>query len=315
MTIKLTLKRRKYRRSDPIYAARLHEHHQQALRFQIFHHLEKKYRKKALLYADEIVKRDGELPHEHPKIIWIMWLQGIENAPEIVRMCYQSILDRFSDEYKIVALDQDNVHQYITLPEFIVAKYKKGIISRQWYADLIRFTLLEQYGGTWMDSTIFYGGAEVPKYMLESDLFVYQTMFPATWGIPTVLNSYFITACQNNKIIKLTKQLFYEYWKTHTVCCDYWLVDNFFEMAKNIFNAEWLKVIPEEHITMHILQDRMLKQFDEAIFLNTIQKTPFHKLQWRFADVKFDPSGTYYEYLLTHYPIYKQPSLEGDHVQ
>lgn len=309
------LKRLPYRFTDKEYYHRLRDIHTQECCTQTLHYLRKKYKKITLRRAHEIQENDAQLPHEHNKIIWICWLQGMKNAPEIVRMCYQSIIDNFGDEYKINEIDSESFSKYISLPTNILNKYKKGYISQQWFADLVRFALLDQYGGTWMDATIFCSGGDIPKYVISSDLFVYQTLFPATWGIPTVLNSYFITACQNNKIIKLTKELFFDYWENNKYCGDYWLVNNFFEIAKDEFPDEWAHVVPFENLTMHILQARMKEQFDQEIFDDVVRRVPFHKLQWRFADENFDREGTYYQYMLTHFPIYYEENTEGQDVQ
>lgn len=29
--------------------------------------------------------------HQHPKIIWVLWLQGIEQAPELIQACVSSM--------------------------------------------------------------------------------------------------------------------------------------------------------------------------------------------------------------------------------
>ena len=311
LTVWLYLKRLPYKRKDSQYYSRLDDFHKQICCFKILHNIKKRYKKKCDQFKNKILAEDMRLSHEHNKIIWILWLQGIENAPSIVRMCYQSIVDNFSSEYKIVLLNERNISEYILLPDFILSKYKKGYISNQHFADLLRVSLLEKYGGTWMDGTIFCSSNNIPEHMMKSDLFIYQTMFPATWGIPTAMNSYFITACQNNKIIRLTKELFYDYWEHNNYCPDYWLINDFFEMAKDAFKEDWLKVVPEENITMHILQDRMKQKFNKEIFEFVIDKSPFHKLQWRYANDEFDPSETYYEYLLTHYPIYGEKYKGG----
>lgn len=35
--------------------------------------------------------QENGLSHEHPKVIWWCWLQGYDNAPEIVKACYNSL--------------------------------------------------------------------------------------------------------------------------------------------------------------------------------------------------------------------------------
>ena len=36
-----------------------------------------------------------ELKHEHPKVIWWCWLQGLDEAPQIVKACFNSIMREF----------------------------------------------------------------------------------------------------------------------------------------------------------------------------------------------------------------------------
>lgn len=305
LTTDLCLKRRKYKRSDPAFFDKLKAAHTQLICTQICHNLKKRYARETQEFKARIIAEDKTLPHDHEKIIWICWLQGMSNAPEIVRMCYQSVCDNFSRDFRIITLDEKNIKDYVSLPEYIEEKYKKGYISKQWYSDLVRLELLDKYGGTWIDATIFCSGQNVPDYMMNDDLFIFQTLYPATWGISTVMNSYFITACRNNKIIKLTKLLFFEYWKKNDICCDYWLIYNFFEIAITEFSEEWQKVIPYDHTTMHILQSRMKMPFDKRIFDATTERVPFHKLLWIFSTENFDKKGTLYEYLIINYPIYQ----------
>ena len=69
----------------------------------------------------------NELTHEHPKVIWWCWLQGIEAAPPIVRACYNSLVQ---DEwfkvngYKVNVIDAENWKEYIELPDYIVKKWE-----------------------------------------------------------------------------------------------------------------------------------------------------------------------------------------------
>ena len=298
-------KRLPYKKKNKKYFEQLSNMQLQQRCCQILHKIRKQYRKETETRKARILAEDAALPHAHNKIIWICWFQGIGNAPDIVKMCYHSICQKFGREFQIILLDEVTVNEYVRLPDSIEEKYKAGFISRQTYADLIRLALLDKYGGTWMDATIFYSGGDVPPYLMESDLFAYQTLFPATWGIATTTNSYFITACQNNKIIKLAKELLFRYWERNKLNCDYWLVYDFLEIAKDAFPEEWAKVIPEGIENMHILQARAKDQFDQRVFNAVIARTSFHKLQWRFVNDDYDWKGTYLEYLLKHYTIHQ----------
>lgn len=299
----------KYKRKDPEFYDKLCHMYDQLKRAYICNNLRKKLKKQIDIYKNEIVKEYNALPHAHEKVIWVCWLKGIENAPKIVRMCYQSILDNFSKDYKIITLSDDNIDKYITLPEYIVEKYKSGVISPQLYSDAVRLELLDKYGGTWMDATIFCSGGAIPKFMLEDDLFTFQMLWYATWGMATVTNLFFLSACQNNKIIKLTKYLFFNYLKHHDIMADYWLIDDMFDIAIKEFPDEWSNVVPVECLTMHVLQDHLRKHFDKRLFDITISRMPFHKLTWRVPNEGYG-ENTLCNYLFSKYPIYGENNFE-----
>lgn len=50
--------------------------------------------------------------------IWICWWQGLENAPEIVKRCVESIRRNAGDHQVTIITDQ-NVEQYIDIPEWV----------------------------------------------------------------------------------------------------------------------------------------------------------------------------------------------------
>lgn len=84
-----------------------------------------------------------------PKIIWMMWLQGLEKAPPIVKACYQSWVD-LNPDWQITFLDETNVHDYID----VKSVFNSGNhIQVQAQSDIIRAHLLATYGGVWVDAT------------------------------------------------------------------------------------------------------------------------------------------------------------------
>lgn len=49
--------------------------------------------------------------------------------------------------------------------------------------------------------------------MLDSELFLFQCLKPGLDGHVTSVSNWFITSYSNNIIIKLTRNLLYEYWR------------------------------------------------------------------------------------------------------
>lgn len=50
------------------------------------------------------------------KIIWTCWLQGLGNAPILVKRCIES-MRQYANGYKVEVIDLNNVSQFVLLPE------------------------------------------------------------------------------------------------------------------------------------------------------------------------------------------------------
>lgn len=88
------------------------------------------------------------------KLIWFFWWQGKESMPELVLKCYQSILSN-SGKYQVQLVTKNNINEYINVSKSISEKLREGTISLTHFSDIVRFKLLEKYGGLWLDATIF----------------------------------------------------------------------------------------------------------------------------------------------------------------
>ena len=229
--------------------------------------------------------------------IWILWLSGMETAPEIVQRCCRSVQESFPDR-PIHILTENNYRDYVTFPAFIQDKIDRGVITRTHMSDLLRLELLIRYGGTWLDATVFCSSPVVPDYMMDSDLFLFQDLKPGWDGHCQRISSWMITACTGNPILRLTRALLYEYWKKNTKMADYFLFHDFFELAIEAYPEEWKKVIPCSNAAPHILLLRLFAPCDARVWDAVRGMTPFHKLSYKFDDEKARIPGTYYRKLM-----------------
>lgn len=102
-----------------------------------------------------------QLDHIANHQVWVLWWQGIENAPKIVYRCYESVLEAFK-EWKITLLTEQNWNNYVTLPDDILDKFRKGVIPMAQFSDLLRLQLLIKYGGLWIDATVYISSGNTP---------------------------------------------------------------------------------------------------------------------------------------------------------
>lgn len=237
-----------------------------------------------------------ELPRVRSNKVWVCWLQGIDKAPELIQKCYESLLNNLIDR-EIILITENNYRDYVNFPEYIQKKIDSGIITRTHMSDLLRLELLNKYGGTWVDATVFCSGRNIPKYMLNSDLFLFQSLKPGLDGKSTCISSWFMSACTNHPILLLTQSMLYDYWKKNNKMIDYFLLHDFFQLAIEAYPEEWMKVMPFSNSTPHILLLRLFEEYNEDTWNVVKEQICFHKMTYKFEDKKKELKDTYYDKL------------------
>ncbi len=262
---------------------------------RIYKRLNRKYRSFIAEYAKANPAKD--CVQKHNPTIWTCWFQGMDQAPEIVKKCYASMCEHITDR-PIIVLTDENIRDYITLPDYIVEKYEKGHISKAHFSDLLRIELLYQHGGTWLDSTVFCTEAPFQPYVLDSELFLFQTLKPGLDGHSCNISNWLMTAYAGNPIIGLVRALLHEYWRTHNFAVDYFFFHDFFTMAIEAYPEVWRKVVPFSNSTPHILLLRLFETYDDVVWSGIKAQTSFHKLSYKFDNSKLSLANTYYSHIV-----------------
>ena len=266
-----------------------------AERERCYRKLKRKYRK--ILINDNPVTNDEKIIEKSNKI-WICWFQGIENAPELVKACYNSVLKNYKDK-EIIVLTEENYKKYVDIPEYILKKWKKGYITFAHFSDILRIELLSKYGGLWLDSTIFTTKKSDLVFNEDIDLFVYkQVDLDRKNSLAVVASNWLIYANKNNNIINLTKKLLYYYWKDYNYAINYNIFHIFFKLATEVYKDEWKNVPTFNNISPHILQFELNDDFQEIRFNEIKNMSDFHKLNWR---IKSENKNSFYNYIVDNY--------------
>ena len=266
-----------------------------AERERCYRKLKRKYKK--ILTIDKSITIDKNKEEKSNKI-WICWFQGIENAPELVKACYNSVVKNYNDK-EIIVLTEENYKQYVDIPEYILKKWEKGYITFAHFSDILRIELLSKYGGLWLDSTIFTTKKSELVFNEDIDLFVYkQVDLDRKNQLSIVASSWLMYSNKNNNIINLTKKLLHEYWKNYNHIINYNLIHLFFTLSTEVYKDEWNKVPTFNNISPHILQFELNDDFEEVRFNQIRGMSDFHKLNWR---IKSENKNSYYNYIVDNY--------------
>lgn len=272
--------------------------------------------------VQEFKKFNGsrELKHERPKVIWWCWLQGYDAAPPIVKACYNSLVqgEWFKvNGYKVNVIDAENWKDYIELPDYIVKKWEKEQIPSAMFSDLLRLQLLIKYGGTWIDSTVLCtgfkefessssssGSASSPsvqefKRYLDADLFLFQ--YTKQGSIPVSISNWFISACSNNEVLMVLREILYAYWKDYDCTLDYYMFHLFFAVISKEYPEQIAAMPYGQSQNSLALLHHWGEKFDQKKWDNLTSKVSFHKLAFRVGENVTKDKENYYNYILTEY--------------
>lgn len=216
------------------------------------------------------------------KPIWILWLQGFQYAPELVKVCIHSI-KRLLKEECICLLDQKNLFNYIDLPDYIIQKWKKGIITNTHFSDIIRVHLLNVYGGVWLDATVYFTGNKLLNYVRNSRLFMFriQERGGNSYTAPQPAASWFIVAQPENPILMVLEALFNEYWRREDKMMNYYLFHIFMTMIVECFPEEWNQVEKIQRDSAQIMVQELSQKFDQVRFEQLKRISDVHKLSYK----------------------------------
>ena len=206
---------------------------------------------------------------------WLEKKYQIENAPKLVQDCYASIKYWLKDK-EIIVITESNYKEYVEFPDYIIEKWKKGIITNTHFSDLLRIELLINHGGLWLDATTYLTGT-LPNYISENDFFVYRN----GWMDMEMINmgSWLISSKKtNNFLLVETRRLLYKYWEKNNFMKNY-----FFRMVTDKNQEEWEKVPMVNHIDSHYMMQELSKEYNLNRCLEIVNLTPVHKLTYKFV--------------------------------
>lgn len=214
----------------------------------------------------------------YPQKIWTMWLQGMEEAPPIVKACVDSLKKYSSRE--VILLTKKNLAQYVKLPDFIEDKYKKGLIGHAHYSDIVRLYLLEKYGGTWIDATVYC----VRPF---DELINYELMITQSYSKknPKIMTNYFLhSENPHNYLIQSMLCALYEYWEKNNSAIDYAIFHYIHRVLienNKACKAIWDKMPKILNTNFKLLRVESYKEYNENYINYLINFSPLHKFSYK----------------------------------
>lgn len=221
-------------------------------------------------------------PDNHVKSnIWVLWLQGESNMPELVKVCLESIKQNAGD-HTVVVLSDSNLDEYIQLPERITTLYQDGKISNAHYSDIIRMALLSRYGGIWIDATILLT-SNLDGIISNTNLYTIKNKPKGNNVSDRRWTGFFIATEPMNPLPVIVDRIFMRYWEKEDVLIDYFLIDYAIDLAYK-YNAtvkEQIDSITENNPQIYDLLPLLPQKYNVNEFEALSKDTSIFKLSWK----------------------------------
>ena len=263
-----------------------------------------KLRKEAQL-VDSSNEKEEETT-EFPKIIWTMWQQGEAQMPETVQTSIKTIKNFAKrNDCEFYLLTDENLADFINIPRDITEKYKKKELSTAHYSDIIRFSLLCQYGGIWMDATLFVSPYATLE-MFEGDFFTLNHPPIHTDQIERAIGDFkwagfFLAGKKGKPYFKHIRDLYLYYVRKYPVFIHYLMMD-YFILSEYKCNPYFESLVdrlpilaPAERVWF--LRDHAHDLFEEKEWEEVLKTTPILKTTYKIKKEEVLP-GSYLDQLL-----------------
>ena len=235
------------------------------------------------------------------KIIWSLWLQGYDSAPELVKAILDNSKEYAEQEgFEFILLDEKSMFEYVDFPPYITDKIKNGILTHTAIADLLRVSLLAKYGGTWLDSTVFLNkNFDSSKFMKK--FYTIKTGSIKDYS-PNVSKHRWKTfvLSGNSEVFTFTRDFFFEYYKKFDLQIDYLLIDYIFDLGfkySEIIRNQMLE-LEESNLNLFWLESHLGDEFNQKVWDNITDATKVFKTTYKLSEEIKSNKNNFYSKLI-----------------
>lgn len=232
------------------------------------------------------------------KNVFVFWWDGFENAPDIVQKCLQSVRKAF-DGCTIVEITKHNFEDYTDIHPQILKAYRAGDISVQTFSDILRFNLLKNNGGVWIDSTIYFNGKfdifkglksksyDSVDYSVTSDFLSYK-------GVVCSWSGFFVASRKNGTLVTVMDTIFREYFLKYNKYPIYFFIDASYMICKLYgIDDNVLNKVSKYKGNMYALYRLLNEEYNKDL-ADEILRLP-QKLAWNYMPKKSEDKTFYSE--------------------
>ena len=261
------------------------------------------------IYTKYSVCDKKENIYESEKIpVWFCWFQGEDNMPQLNKICYNRLKQVVpTDRAEIKFITFDNIKDYVQMPDFILEKLKTGVITYTHFSDHLRYCLLANYGGLWIDSSIFLTTLDL-REVFETPFWTAKCskIIEKEPGKGQSFNGlWFVNSQASKKFFSVVYDLCVFYWFAHNRILDYVLADYVmnFIIAKLSWAMDMFKAVESGNDYYREFDRNMNIPYNPDFYDSLFNKNGFQKTSGKHKYEKTDKDGnlTIFGYLCDKY--------------
>lgn len=252
-----------------------------------------------------------KLEHKEGKVpVWCCWWQGVENMPELVRMCNDRLRYFLPEEAELRILTAENYREYVELPSWVIEKFEAGKMSITALSDVLRVALLAEHGGFWIDSTVFISH-RFPMEFIQKDYYAQRMFDPIKCKHEACKGrwcGFLMGGKPGNAIFCLLRDAFFAWWKEHDSVIDYVILDYFLLAGYKQVPAirEQVDNLPDNNTDVFEMYRLLNNAYTPELYEKLTANTNLHKLTYKFDLIEQTPDGE-----ITLYAYLRQITAEG----
>lgn len=237
--------------------------------------------------------------------VWCCWWQGEEQMPELVKLCHARLKQVIpADKAELHLITLDNYRQYVNIPAHIVEKFEKKVVTMTTMSDVLRFALLEKYGGYWLDATVFFSG-EIPAEYFSGNFYcqrmVANTRYTQREACRGNWCGFSMAGPKDNVVFRFMSEAFSLWWANYDTIIDYVLID--YMLWSGFKGVPAIRAVidevPDNNEDIFELYQVLNQPYTPELWASLTRRNVMHKLTYKMDLHKTTQEGelTLYGYL------------------
>lgn len=229
--------------------------------------------------------------------IWVCWWQGIDSLHPLGRLCLK-YLEKNKGNHEIILISEHNYQEYVSLDPIFLERLNKKEISFTHFTDVLRFALIKENGGIWLDSAIL---MLKPLVLNDCSFFSnknlakdnkYISNYRWTGGV--------LAGGKDSLLFNFIYDCYLIYWKKNSQVVSFMIMDYLIDIAYELFSEvrKQIDEVPIINPDFYALKSLFNSPYDSNIVEHIFVHNTLLSLNRRFSYQETDNNRktTYYGY-------------------